>query len=88
MFTPKTNLSAEVVILQAGQVVNSRGVINSLGHLVLEDVQQNDEGVYTVKDTSNPSTVRHLILLVSGKMSQELLLCMFPLPKSSSEPLS
>lgn len=52
--------------------MSSRGSINSLGHLVLEDVQENDEGVYIVKNTSNPSAAQHLILLVRGKMSSAL----------------
>lgn len=69
VFTPSANQSAEVEILRAGQVVSSRGSINSLGHLVLEDVQEGDEGVYIVKDTSNPSAAHHLVLLVRGEMS-------------------
>lgn len=67
VFKPSANQSAEVPILQAGQVVSSRGSINSLGHLVLEDVQESDEGMYIVRNTSNPRAVQHLILLVRGK---------------------
>lgn len=68
VFKPSTNESTEVVILRAGQVVNSRGSINSLGYLVLEDVQENDEGEYIVKNTSNPIAVKCIILLVRGKI--------------------
>ncbi|CAG13648.1 unnamed protein product [Tetraodon nigroviridis] len=72
VFKPSANQSAEVAILRAGQVVSSHGLINSLGHLVLEDVQESDEGVYIVKNTSNPSAAQHIILLVRGKMSPAL----------------
>ncbi|KAI3358840.1 hypothetical protein L3Q82_015236 [Scortum barcoo] len=64
VFKPRTNQSAEVVLLQAGKVVNPRAHFNSLGHLVLEDVQEEDEGVYITKNTSNPNTAMHLILIV------------------------
>lgn len=69
VFKPSTNQSTEVVILRAGQVVNSRGSINSLGYLVLEDVQENDEGEYIVKNTSNPIAAECVILLVRGKLT-------------------
>lgn len=39
---------------------------------MLEDVQESDEGVYIVKNTSHPSAAQHLILLVRGKMSPAL----------------
>lgn len=74
VFKPRTNDSTEVVILRAGQVVNSRGLINSLGHLVLEDVHENDEGEYIVKNTRNPTATKRLILLVRGKMTPAFLL--------------
>lgn len=73
VFKPKTNRSSEVVLLREGRVVNPRGLINSLGHLVLEDVQEEDEGLYVIKNTSNPSTAKHIILNVRGKMSAALL---------------
>ncbi|XP_044027776.1 uncharacterized protein LOC122864431 [Siniperca chuatsi] len=64
VFKPRTNRSSEVVLLQAGQVVNSRGRINSRSHLVLEDVQEEDEGLYVIKNTNNPNTAKHFILIV------------------------
>ncbi|KAF7661218.1 hypothetical protein LDENG_00266890 [Lucifuga dentata] len=64
VFKSRLNLTSEVVLLRASRVVNPRGHLNSLGLLVLEDVQEEDEGVYIIKDTSNPSAVRHLILMV------------------------
>lgn len=73
VFKPRTNCSAEVVLLQAGQVLKPRATVISTGHLVLEAVQEEDEGEYIVKNTSNPSTSRHLILLVRGKMLNVLI---------------
>lgn len=64
VFKPRTNHSAEVVLMRAGQVVNPRGHLNSLGHLVLEDVQEEDEGVFVIKNTNHPGTAKHLILIV------------------------
>ncbi|XP_029701262.1 uncharacterized protein isoform X3 [Takifugu rubripes] len=72
VFKPSTNQSTEVVILRAGQVVNSRGSINSLGYLVLEDVQENDEGEYIVKNTSNPIAAECVILLVRDCALEEV----------------
>ncbi|XP_053717826.1 uncharacterized protein LOC128756953 isoform X2 [Synchiropus splendidus] len=54
--------SPQLVLFYEGKVVDKRGGINSLGHLVLEDVQKEDEGTYVVKD--NNKTIRHLILKV------------------------
>lgn len=73
VFRPWNNQSSEVVLLREGQVVNPRAVINSLGHLVLEDVQEEDKGLYIIKNTSNPSAAKHLILIVRGKMFATLL---------------
>ncbi|XP_042363115.1 uncharacterized protein LOC121958293 [Plectropomus leopardus] len=64
VFKPRTNQSAEVVLLREGKVVNPRGGFNSLGHLVLEDVQEEDEGVYITRNKNNPNIVEHLILIV------------------------
>lgn len=54
------------VLLQEGKVVNPRGRLNSLGHLVLEDVQEEDEGLYVVKNTNNANAAKHLVLIVRG----------------------
>ncbi|XP_057684681.1 uncharacterized protein LOC130910996 [Corythoichthys intestinalis] len=48
VFRPKTNASAEVPLLWAGKVLHQRARVNSHGHLVLDDVQEEDEGVYVV----------------------------------------
>ncbi|XP_031695578.1 uncharacterized protein LOC116377950 [Anarrhichthys ocellatus] len=72
VFKSRTNHLSEVVLLRAGQVVNPRGSINSLGHLVLEDVQEEDEGVYVIKNTNNPNTAKHLILIVKDCAAEQI----------------
>ncbi|XP_063755782.1 uncharacterized protein LOC134875236 [Eleginops maclovinus] len=64
VFKPRTNHSAEVVLLQAGQVVSPRGRLTPQGHLVLDDMLEEDEGVYVIKNTYSPKTVKHLIIIV------------------------
>ncbi|XP_033492960.2 uncharacterized protein LOC117263565 [Epinephelus lanceolatus] len=64
VFKPRTNHSAEVVLLRAGQVVSPRGRLTTLGHLVVEDVQEEDEGVYITRNINHPNTVKHLSLIV------------------------
>lgn len=67
VFKPETNQSAEVVLMQNGQVMSPRGHLNSLGHLVLEDVQEEDEGVYVIKNRKNPNAVNQVVLTVRGE---------------------
>ncbi|CAG5889188.1 unnamed protein product [Menidia menidia] len=65
VFKPRTNRSYEVPLMQAGQVLNqSKAELNPLGHLVLMNVQEEDEGMYVIRNTRNPNTVNHLILIV------------------------
>ncbi|XP_020502267.1 uncharacterized protein [Labrus bergylta] len=64
VFKPRTNVLAEVELMREGKVVNPRCRINSLGHLVLEDVKEEDEGVYVIKTSNNSNTAKHLILIV------------------------
>ncbi|XP_034456766.1 uncharacterized protein LOC117770943 [Hippoglossus hippoglossus] len=64
VFKPRTNQSSEVVLMRSGKVVNPRGRLNFLGHLVLDDVQEEDEGVYVIKNSNNNNTVKQLILMV------------------------
>ncbi|KAF3834220.1 hypothetical protein F7725_025424 [Dissostichus mawsoni] len=66
VFKPRTNGSTEVVLLQAGQVVSPRARLSSPGHLVLEDMLEEDEGVYVIKNTNSPNTAKHLIIIVRG----------------------
>lgn len=73
VFKPRYNRSAEVVLLQAGRVMTPQGHINSLGHLVLEDVQEENEGLYIMRNPTTPNLAKHLILIVRGKRSAALL---------------
>lgn len=67
LFQPMSNRSAEVVLLQAGQVASPRYHFKALGHLVLGGVKEEDEGVYVVKSTNNPNAAKRLVLSVRGK---------------------
>ncbi|XP_054620485.1 uncharacterized protein LOC129173509 [Dunckerocampus dactyliophorus] len=69
-FTPKTNKSSEVVLLRAGKAVDARGRLNSFGHLVLEDVQKEDEGVYVV--SKNANVLKRLVLIVRDCAVEEV----------------
>ncbi|XP_071355426.1 uncharacterized protein [Trachinotus anak] len=64
VFKPRTNHSVEVVLMRAGTVAYPRGRLNSLGHLVLENVQEEDEGTYVIKNSNNPNIVKQLVLIV------------------------
>uniref|UniRef100_A0A3Q3SAK6 Uncharacterized LOC113126034 n=1 Tax=Mastacembelus armatus TaxID=205130 RepID=A0A3Q3SAK6_9TELE len=64
VFKPRTNNSYEVVLMREGQVVNPWAHLNSLGHLVLEDVQEEHEGVYVIRNNNSPGTVKRLVLIV------------------------
>nr|XP_057903232.1 uncharacterized protein LOC131101862 [Doryrhamphus excisus]XP_057903233.1 uncharacterized protein LOC131101862 [Doryrhamphus excisus] len=70
VFKPKTNKSAEVVLLRAGKTVDARGRLNSFGHLVLEDVQKEDEGVYVV--SKNANMLKRLVLIVRDCAVEEV----------------
>ncbi|XP_058474524.1 uncharacterized protein LOC131447087 [Solea solea] len=70
VFKPRTNQSMEVVLMQAGKVVSPRSYLNSLGHLVLEDVQEEDEGVYVIKNSNHP--VKRLSLAVRDCALEEV----------------
>lgn len=72
VFKPRTNNSAEVVLLQAGKVVSPRCHISSLGHLVLEDAKEEDEGLYIFRNISGPNTPKHIVLAVKGELSVHL----------------
>lgn len=64
VFKPKVSGLPEVTLMREGKVESPRCHINSLGHLVLDDVQEEDEGVYVIRNTNNTNTVKHLNLNV------------------------
>uniref|UniRef100_A0A8D3B5I6 Uncharacterized protein n=1 Tax=Scophthalmus maximus TaxID=52904 RepID=A0A8D3B5I6_SCOMX len=63
VFKPSANHSAEVVLMRGGQGLNRRD-LNSLGHLVLKDVREKDEGLYVIRDSDHPDIVHELSLTV------------------------
>ena len=71
LFKSRINKTYTVVLLQEGKVMNPRGSLDSQGRLVLEDVQEEDEGVYIIKNTNTNATnaEKHLILIVRGTQS-------------------
>lgn len=69
VFHPKNNQSVEVVLLRDGKVEDPRVTITAPGHLILEDVQKKDEGVYVIRDSSKSGATRQLHLHVKGNKS-------------------
>lgn len=80
VFKPANQSSDQVVLMRAGQVVQSghggslRYYVNPLGHLVLADVKEENEGTYIVKNSNDSTIVKRLILIVRGKLS--VVLCL------------
>ncbi|XP_036001739.1 uncharacterized protein LOC105925031 [Fundulus heteroclitus] len=73
VFKPRTNSSYEVQLLGPGRVVtHNRTELSSLGHLVLKDVQEEDEGLYVIRSRRNSSMVRHLHLIVRDCASENV----------------
>lgn len=65
IFKSATSESYDMPLITAGKVVNHNiSYSNTLGYLVLEDVQEQNEGTYIIKDTNNPNTERHFKLIV------------------------
>ncbi|XP_022057502.2 uncharacterized protein LOC110956396 isoform X1 [Acanthochromis polyacanthus] len=65
VFKPAANGSSEVFLMKAGQVMNyTKTPMNIPGHLVLRGVQEEDEGVYTIRNTNKSDSVKRLILEV------------------------
>ncbi|KAJ8273211.1 hypothetical protein GJAV_G00099000 [Gymnothorax javanicus] len=51
--------------MRDGEVVSTRAHLNlQQSHLVLEDVGEEDEGVYVIKHSDNPRDVKHIKLIV------------------------
>lgn len=61
---PRSN---EVPLMRGGNVINSRARINTyLTHLIIESVEEGDEGVYTIKNPDKPDDVKRIRLIVRG----------------------
>ncbi|XP_063040846.1 uncharacterized protein LOC134435730 [Engraulis encrasicolus] len=65
VFRPRVKGQEEVVLMQNGEVneKHTRARLQSQ-YLILEDVTEEDEGLYVIKNTDVPSHVRHITLIV------------------------
>ncbi|XP_026203093.1 uncharacterized protein LOC113153625 [Anabas testudineus] len=76
VFIPSNQSFDQVVLMQAGQVVQKdqvvqthqglrpRYYVNTQGHLVLQQVKEEDEGMYVVRKTNDSTVIKRLILTV------------------------
>uniref|UniRef100_A0A3Q1G0X2 Si:dkeyp-77h1.4 n=1 Tax=Acanthochromis polyacanthus TaxID=80966 RepID=A0A3Q1G0X2_9TELE len=59
------NKSGDVVLMRGSTVISSRAKVNSQNsHLVVEAVDEGDEGLYTVKNPEDPDNVKRIFLWV------------------------
>lgn len=59
--------SPDVLLMRGTTVVGTRAKLNRhLSHLVIEAVDEGDEGVYTVKNPDNPDETKRISLIVRG----------------------
>lgn len=66
-FMPRVNPLSERALLKNGKIVDVRAKLNALiSHLILEDVGEEDEGTYVVRNSAAPADVRRIILIVRG----------------------
>uniref|UniRef100_A0A672KNQ7 Uncharacterized LOC107554336 n=2 Tax=Sinocyclocheilus grahami TaxID=75366 RepID=A0A672KNQ7_SINGR len=65
LFKPRVDALLGRVLLQDGKILDSRAKLNiHISHLILEDVGEEDEGTYVVKNSAAPADVRRIILIV------------------------
>ncbi|RXN25009.1 hypothetical protein ROHU_021816 [Labeo rohita] len=65
LFKPRVDPVLERVLLRDGKILDSRAKLNAhISHLILEDVGEEDEGTYVVKNSAAPSDVKRIILIV------------------------
>lgn len=68
LFKPRVEPLLERVLLRNGTILDQRTKLNvHIRHLILEDVGEEDEGTYVVKNSAAPADVRRIILVVRGK---------------------
>ncbi|XP_065142715.1 uncharacterized protein [Paramisgurnus dabryanus] len=64
-FMSRMDPQTEVTFLDNGKIQNQRVKLNTHGrHLILEDVGEEDEGTYVVRNSAAPADVRRIILIV------------------------
>ncbi|XP_066531658.1 uncharacterized protein [Hoplias malabaricus] len=65
VFKPELDPVSEVVFFRNGHILNNRAKLNNhINHLILEDVGEEDEGTYVVRNSAEPADVRRIILKV------------------------
>lgn len=65
LFKPRVEPLLERVLLRNGTILDQRAKLNFyISHLILEDVGEEDEGTYVVKNSAAPADVRRIILVV------------------------
>ncbi|XP_057210669.1 uncharacterized protein LOC130566872 [Triplophysa rosa] len=64
-FMPRLNPLSERTLLKNGKIVYVGAKLNAhISHLILEDVGEEDEGTYVVRNSAAPADVRRIILIV------------------------
>jgi hypothetical protein len=59
--------------MRDGEVVGRRAKLNlHFSHLVLDNVSEGDEGVYTLKNAATPEDIRRIRLIVRGTLLTRL----------------
>ncbi|XP_048058808.1 uncharacterized protein LOC125275676 [Megalobrama amblycephala] len=65
LFKPRVEPVLERVLLRNRTILDTRAKLNvHISHLILEDVGEEDEGTYVVKNSAAPADVRRIILVV------------------------
>ncbi|KAK9958019.1 hypothetical protein ABG768_012201 [Culter alburnus] len=65
LFKPRVEPVLERVLLRNRTILDKRAKLNvHISHLILEDVGEEDEGTYVVKNSAAPADVRRIILVV------------------------
>lgn len=68
IFKPKFGPAGrELEMMKGREVVSPRVKMNqALSHLILENVGENDEGLYIIRSEQNPEDIKQLNLIVRG----------------------
>ncbi|XP_072531618.1 uncharacterized protein [Salminus brasiliensis] len=71
VFKSRVKPLTEMVFFRNGKRLNTRAKLNKhISHLVLEDVGEEDEGTYVVRNSAAPADVRRIILIVRDCASE------------------
>uniref|UniRef100_A0A672KP36 Uncharacterized LOC107582048 n=1 Tax=Sinocyclocheilus grahami TaxID=75366 RepID=A0A672KP36_SINGR len=73
-FRPSVVPGREKPLMSSGKVVDLRAKLNSASrHLILENVGESDEGVYTITSNQNPENITHITLYVRDCSSEVII---------------